>query len=220
MLFTRLLLSSFLAVSTLIPFASAHGDTLSLEKEVDGYLVDVGYTPALEEGKEITFSFDLYTGSGVDVDFASFDMVTLTVVKNEELLFQQAVVNVPPDVPWIAYTFPEKGSYKLMVSYSRGAEQKVDTTFDVRIGSEDSVVATLDSDKGHYFFTGLLVLVLLVAIVVMIRQRRSPGSAPSVVTPIPTPAPAAPIATAEVAPPVATTPKRKTAARPRKPRAK
>lgn len=153
-------------------FASAHGGQPSLEKTVGPYLVDIGFDRiGMRPGEEVTFDFDLFTATGalnfvkftnVNVEFATKDGVTVheQVVENEEV-----------NVPSMKYTFNKAGTYVMHVTYMRGDEQIVYTTFELPVGTTNGGLGRF-LNLLTYITAGVLVAFGLVIIFQSLLQRR------------------------------------------------
>lgn len=111
-----LLLFTLSSVEGLSPFASAHGDTSSLEAEVGEYLIDIGYEPALEAGVPIAFDADLFL-AGPPLEYADFARVDIRVTKDGGEIVTHSVENEEQHIPAFTVTFPEAGDYDMDVRY-------------------------------------------------------------------------------------------------------
>lgn len=152
--------------------AFAHGDSPSFEATVDGYLMDIGYSvmsPA--PGDAVHFDFDLFTGTGDNLAFASFKSVTVTATKDGFPALTQTIPNVEPNVPSATLAFSQNGTYDLNISFDLGAK-KIEKTFPFPVGIETTQSRLFKLDNAmHYVFAGILVLVAIVAFAIIIRDR-------------------------------------------------
>lgn len=109
----RLLALSLLLVPCM---ASAHGDAPSLEAEVGGYLIDIGYEPALSAGTPVKFDFDAFR-VGPPIEYAHFASVDVRLTRNGAEIAAASVENDAVNVPTFTATFPEPGGYDMDVRY-------------------------------------------------------------------------------------------------------
>jgi hypothetical protein len=152
--------------------ALAHGDRPSLEREVGGYLVDIGYDAmGLRPMEEVHFDADLYTGTGDSIAYAPFQAIKVTVTDVKGgTVSDQRIENKQPNVPTFAVTFPAAGTYAFAVSYELGNKKTVATTFSLDVEAQNGSSERFDNMM-HYVFAGFLVLVGIFAAVGIIRQR-------------------------------------------------
>lgn len=107
------LLVSGLLVSSSV---SAHGDSPSLEAEVNGYLIDIGYEGDIVAGSDIEFDIDLFK-VGPPVDYAEFASVDVRVTKDGAEIVAGSVENDVAHVPMITLNFPDAGGYDMDVRF-------------------------------------------------------------------------------------------------------
>jgi hypothetical protein len=101
-----------------IRFADSHSTGQSLEKEINGYVIDVGYS-ALEKintGDTIRFDFNLWESGRVNV--ANFDHVWIRIAPNERgLSFASFLYYPKPLLTGMSYVFEKSGQYELTVRF-------------------------------------------------------------------------------------------------------
>lgn len=147
-----------LFVLLLAPFAAlAHGDSPSLEAEVGGYLIDIGYGE-LEAGTPVEFDLDLYTSD--PIAYADFARVDLRVTRDGAEIAAGAVENEQERVPAYAVTFPEPGGYDIDVRYLDDADALiVARTFHVEVPDDGTLMLRDAENTLHYVLaTGLFAL--------------------------------------------------------------
>lgn len=155
---------------SLAPFvAFAHGDRPSFEREVHGYLIDVGYEhEILETGVEEAFDFDLYTGTGADIAFAPFTHIDVTFTDPRGNKEGFALKNEQSFIPTLKHTFLRKGMYQLAVRYRNDEETLAFVTFDVPVGNQSHFSPTSA--------LSVIVVLLLISVgaVLVTRPTRAP----------------------------------------------
>ncbi|HVW66598.1 MAG TPA: hypothetical protein VHA78_02600 [Candidatus Peribacteraceae bacterium] len=161
----------FICSLVCIPLASAHSDQPSYEKQIGPYLLDIGYSQAPVPGQPVRFDFDLYTNTGADVNYASFNDITFSITKDGQLIVSQTIQNTQPNVPTYTYTFPTEGVYAVAVTYERGKDAPLSTSFDLRVSNVSGWIGILDS-VSHQIATIFLAIVAIVVFTIMILQRR------------------------------------------------
>jgi len=169
----RIILSSLAFVCSLIciPLVSAHGDQPSFEKQIGPYLLDIGYSQAPVPAQRVKFDFDLYTITGADVNYASFNDIKFSITKDGQSLVSQTIQNTQPNVPTYAYTFPTEGVYTIGVTYERGKDTPLSTSFDLKVSNFYGWIGILDG-LSHQIAAIFLVIVAVVVFTIMILQRK------------------------------------------------
>jgi hypothetical protein len=142
----RLLLLSLL----LSPVAAfAHGDAPSLEADVDGYMIDIGYED-LRAGTPIEFDIDLFR-EGPPIEYADFASVDLRVTKDGAEIVAGSVENDEKNIPTFDVTFPEPGGYDMDVRYLDDAGALiVARTFHLEVPGGATVMLRDGEDMLHY----------------------------------------------------------------------
>ena len=155
----------FLAAALLVPTLTlAHGDSPSFEKQEGDYLIDIGYDRiGIQPGEPVTFDFDLFTQSGT-LAFAPFSQVSIRIMKGEGDVIETAT-NDGTNVPTLAVTFPEEGTYSLYVTYyNQDGAEIVSTTFDVPVAAHSGTVgraANIATMIAAVFLMGLGIVVIV-----------------------------------------------------------
>lgn len=111
---------STIIVSFLIfaQFVSGHSLGQSLEKQINGYFVDVGYdaTDKIYTGDTIRFDFNLWIEDKSDM--ADFDHVWVRIAPKEEgIAFAGFLYRPEFLLTGMSYTFQEAGPYELTVRF-------------------------------------------------------------------------------------------------------
>jgi hypothetical protein len=112
--------------------ASAHGGQPSFEKEVNGYLVDIGYDQiGIRPGEEVAFDFDLFAEDGLA--FAPFTAVEVHIWDPDNEVFHETIANDGVNVPTIKVAFPVEGKYTLQAIYRNEEEVLADASFELPV---------------------------------------------------------------------------------------
>ena len=117
--------------------ASAHAVGHSLEKLVNGYLVDIGYDRVeVVKGDMVNFSFGLIEHPGTfSWDFAPFTTVEMEISAPPELSFRKMLEATSYGPPVLAYTFAHTGPYELDVRYLQGKTVLAAARFPLQVRS-------------------------------------------------------------------------------------
>lgn len=112
-------------------FVSAHAFGESLEKEVDGYLVDIGYsTTEFVANSAVVFEFDLLDENE---EFIDYESVWLRIVKDERTILATGIHNAEFGGARITYTFAEPGAYEFSARYEEGIDSIREATFLIEV---------------------------------------------------------------------------------------
>ena len=132
---------SLFSVMTLFGFAHAHGLGGGIDKVVDGYLIDFGYSPEeLVSGANIQFTAGLVDNESKEI--ADFENVWVRISKANRVLFASTLEKSMSQDASFLYNFSEPGIYEITVRFqkfneevpeTRLAETIVETSFDVNI---------------------------------------------------------------------------------------
>lgn len=156
---------AFLSASPLL--AGAHGTGASLEKEVDGYVVDVGYSPeAMFAGSPVRFDFNAYTKS--DLQDVPFTDLWVKIYENQKIGFAGGVPKARLGLTGITYAFPSEGEYTLAVRFQNGDQKITEAEFPVRV--EPGVNAGSSTPK--WLIPGAALLVGVAAGFLFAKLRR------------------------------------------------
>lgn len=127
----KIALLSFFVVLLFFPLISmAHGDGSSYEKEIDGYLVDIGYSPE-----------NPYTNGSVSFDFglskdetpADFSDLWVRISKDGHTIFAGGIHNSNFGGARLSVVFPEEGEYTVSARYQNENEEVVSAEFPLTI---------------------------------------------------------------------------------------
>ena len=144
-------------VGVILPWTPvfSHGTGESIEKTVDSYLVDIGYSPEL-----------LITGTQSRLDFLLFDIETgqeilfsdlwLRIEKNDRLFFAGGIARPEFGSTGVSFTFFEPGDYSIFVRYEDENESLVETTVSLPVEKGE-----ISSASGTYSGKALAVVALL-----------------------------------------------------------
>lgn len=110
----------------------AHGDSFSYEAEVNGYVVDVGYsteTPTL--GDVVLFDFALLRDGGVIDDYSD---VWVRIVDERDTTVLATGVHQPRfGGARLSYAFPREGAYIIHIRFQREEETYAESSFTLRV---------------------------------------------------------------------------------------
>lgn len=132
----RMLLLSLLFIPVI---ASAHGDSPSFEEQSGSYLIDIGYSrEGFRPNEEVDFDFDLfYNVEGEAPDFVPFETIDVRIMRGEEEVFADTLVNQRNFIPRLSYTFAEPGDYTLNVAYKSGSTVITESSFDMPVAENE-----------------------------------------------------------------------------------
>jgi hypothetical protein len=129
---------SLVLLLTFVSKVSAHGDGASLEKDVDGYLVDVGYDPdTLVSQEVVVLDFSLIESeSQTPVEFSD---VWVKISSADEVVFATSINKARIGLTTLTYAFPDEGEYVLSARYQSGNDTLVETEFPLRVSASAEV---------------------------------------------------------------------------------
>ena len=155
-----------------LPLALAHGGQPSFEKEVDGYLIDIGYDHiGIRPNETVMFDFDLFSGTGGSLTFAPFTEVQITfVLEGDMIIAHETLKNDGTNVPTMEVTFPQDGTYVLQVTYFRDGQELISTSFDVPVGAHNGAIGRSINTATNWV-AGILVLLSFGMIILKIRSK-------------------------------------------------
>ena len=113
-------------------FGLAHGDGASFEKEIGGYLVDIGYSaPEPEAGEAVSFEFGLKNNSKEDMgNDVPFDDVWVKIASEEEtIVFASGIYNSKFGGPRLNYVFPKEGTYTISARFESDSGALTEASF-------------------------------------------------------------------------------------------
>lgn len=109
-----------------------HGAGASFEKEINNYIVDIGYDPEKPEvGESVKFDFDLLnkiSGSAV-----SFSSVWVRIEKEGNTVFATGIHSPKFGKTGLLYSFPEGGLYDISTRFENNGEKITETSFPISI---------------------------------------------------------------------------------------
>lgn len=113
--------------------AGAHGSGASLEKVVDNYLVDVGYSPAFLEAEDpIRFDFALLESSDRTKE-VPFTDIWVRIEKEKKVFFAGGIAKARLGGTGVSYVFPTEGQYELFIRFQNGEESLAETSFPLSV---------------------------------------------------------------------------------------
>lgn len=136
----RTLLLSLLLLPSV---AFAHGDSPSFELQQGPYLIDIGYSQeGFRPNEEVDFDFDLFRNvEGEMPSFVTFETIDIRIVRGEEEILAETLVNQKNFIPRLSYTFAEEGDYTLEVAYKNGDSVITEASFDMPVGENEGSMA-------------------------------------------------------------------------------
>lgn len=154
--------------------AVAHTSGASIEQTVDGYLIDVGYSP--EEplsGDQTRFDFLLYDAeTGEEVPFTD---IWFRIENGKQLLFAGGLAKAEFGTTGMTFSFPSAGSYTGFVRFSNEEGAVVETSFTLQVQQGDA------SNGGAFSLVALGIGILagvtlaLVGVALVRRMRQKTG---------------------------------------------
>ena len=104
-------------VGALPLYTNAHGVGASIEEVVDGYLIDIGYSPAtIVANNQTRLDFLLFVEETNEE--IEYDDVWLRIEDEERLLFAGAVSRSEYGATGVSFSFPEAKNYNIFVRYN------------------------------------------------------------------------------------------------------
>lgn len=144
----------------------AHGLGQSLEKEVNGYLVDIGYdaVDVIEANNAIRFDFNLWEKNRIDM--ANFDYIWVRISPSDRgISFAGFLYRPELLLTGMSYTFQNSGQYELTVRFL-DKEDKIlaETSFPLEVRGGDlerkALLQALGSGIGGLIIGSVIVLFL------------------------------------------------------------
>jgi hypothetical protein len=131
-----------------------------LDKQVNGYVVDLGYEPAVMKANEKTvIALSLLNASTSDI--VDFDGLWVRIFSDEVVFagtFKQEAGNAA-----FTFTFPEAGSYELTARFFDDEKMVVETDFAVEVGD--------DGDVNQFSYSSIIILALTILVLFLIFKR-------------------------------------------------
>lgn len=118
-------------------FIGGHDGGASIEQVVDGYLIDIGYSPETPTaGEQTRFDFAVYNSdTQEEVDFT--DIWVRILDEEDNLLFAGGLNKAEFGLTGLTYLFSYPGSYEIFVRFSDGSTSVVETTASVEVSKSD-----------------------------------------------------------------------------------
>ncbi|MEX0917806.1 MAG: hypothetical protein WDZ93_01485 [Candidatus Paceibacterota bacterium] len=158
--------------TTFVERVAAHSSGASIEQTIDGYLVDIGYSPEEpRSGEQIRFDFYLYDAeTDTQVPFTD---IWFRLEDDGRLLYAGGLAKAEFGATGMTIAFPEAGTYTGFARFSNEGEALVEIEFTLSVQQGDV------SGAGTFSFLALGVgvvagaLLSLVGIFLFIRTRRN-----------------------------------------------
>ncbi len=152
-------------------FVGAHGSGGYVEKIVDNYLVDIGYTnPILSLGDSNRFDFSVF--GATDKKLIDFDVVWVKFEHDSEPVFIATLPRQGLNAAIMTYTFPRAGEYLLTVNYQK--DQKTIVQTDLTLNVTAPVIGDNAPSGGSLPSVVYLVIGLITGLIVarLIRKKK------------------------------------------------
>lgn len=125
------------------PQASAHLLGSSFEKEVDGYMLDMGYSPEEFVAGE-THMFDFAILDAASRDLLEFNDLWVRIEKDRRTVYATGVSSGFNNVPTMLFTFPEAGEYTVYIRFQQeGMEKMAEAEFPITVAAGSGQVLPL-----------------------------------------------------------------------------
>lgn len=162
----------FLLCSLLcIPVSFAHSDGLSLEREVGGILIDIGFGKAMPAaGSTLTYSFDLFNVVNPEAYvFEPFSRVHVRIFQERQELLDRTLENNGVDVPFLSFNYKEAGDYSMSVIFERNGKDPIQASFGYRVNEAEQPVAS-SQKSGLLFGIGAVLIAVVTGMILRGRQ--------------------------------------------------
>lgn len=127
---TVIIISAFLLLVNPVELF-AHGSGASLEKEVNGYFVDIGYEPeVITTSEPVVLDFIIKSREDEEVPFTH---VWLKVSSNDEIYFASGIARAQFGKTTAMLRLPKAGEYKIEVRFSNESTQIAETQFSLPV---------------------------------------------------------------------------------------
>jgi len=137
---------------------SAHSEGASFEQVIDGYIVDIGYSPENIVAKtSVPFDFGLNLSSGEEVLYES---IWVRVSQDRNVFYAGGIHRSSVGATTMLYQFPEPGVYTLSARFQDGVDALTEVSFEVEVGAPTD---SSDSKVGGTPVLAFLVVALLSA---------------------------------------------------------
>jgi|GEM_PF-707043 len=128
--------------------ADAHSSGASFDKVVDGYFVDIGYSPAVPSvGELVSFDFSIKKGSA-DEEPVVFDDVWVRIQKGTQTFFAGGIANGSLGGPRMTLVFPEPGMYTVSARFENEGTEIVSTSFTLEVTGSEALAGSPEGILG------------------------------------------------------------------------
>jgi len=170
-------LTTFIVAATVLilaNFAFAHGDGASVEQVIDGYLVDVGYSPEIPLANEQTsLNFAIYSSDTRD-EILFTDIWVRIIDEDNKLLFAGGLNKAEFGLTGLTYSFSKPGAYDVFVRFSDGRDTIVEATAPIIVSKQPKEFSlSFGISETLAFLVGLIVS-FIAAYILFIRFRLLP----------------------------------------------
>jgi len=159
----KLIFGLFLTVITaVVPlYASAHATGTSLERVVNGYRFDIGYSPAdVAVGTQTRLDFLLFDEeSGKPIPFSD---VWVRLTKESKAYFAGGISQPEFGAAGILYSFPEAGEYELSVRFQNDGESIAEETFTLPVLPPEEGTRSTSTTTILLYIVGALIIGALI----------------------------------------------------------
>lgn len=125
-----------------------------MEKEIDGYLLDVGYSPTeLTALSQSRFDFFLYEKATNTPKY--FSDVWVRIEKDGALLFAGDLGKPKFGRTGMSYNFPEAGTYDIFTRFNNGTSTIVEGSFEIDVLPGEKNLANFDMLFGFWWLFAL-----------------------------------------------------------------
>jgi hypothetical protein len=141
-------MKKFLAILLLVSplWAQAHGTGGTLEQNVDGLFIDIGWAdPILRAQTPTRYDFGIYLNN-TDYQEADYDTVWVRIMHGTDLIFATNIPKQSFGLPGMTFTYPEVGEYDMTVQFLKDNKKVRELSF------TQTIQEKLDSGaKQNYF---------------------------------------------------------------------
>lgn len=134
------LVFAFLIVFALFVTSHAHGHGLgsSIEKSIEGKLIDIGYDPEdVQAGKTVIYDFALLDGATNEP--VEYTDIWVRIYEGRKTYLATGIARANLGKTTLSYVYPEEGEYVMSVRFKNEDEKLVEADFDLPVAeSEDA----------------------------------------------------------------------------------
>jgi hypothetical protein len=111
-------------------FVLGHGEGESLESEVDGYFIDIGFnTSEIIAGSSVVFEFDI----SKEEESVDFDDVWVRISEGNKTIFASGIYNTEFGGARMTYSFPSEGSYEFSARFQNADQSVAEASFQIEV---------------------------------------------------------------------------------------